>query len=159
MKLYELTQGYLGIRRLLDEGQPFEQALADISEEFENKVESVAMMVRELEAESTAFQDEAKLFSDKAGAVAQKVASLKNYLSAQMQLTGKDKVIGKLLKVSLQNSPPSCAVIDEALIPVDFIRVIPERREPDRKAILNAYKEGASVPGTEIIIGKHIVIR
>ena len=160
MKLYELSTAYVALRDLIEEGQDFEESLNQISDEFDYKVESVAKMVREFEAEAKALSEEGKKFMERANAANNKAASLKSYLLNEMQAVGKDKIEGKLLKVALQKSPPSCHVINEAEIPADFIRIIPEQREPDKKAIIDAWKQGTVVPGVEIQADKkYVVIR
>ena len=145
MKLYELAESYHRIEALFDEeGADWEKALDEITEDFNTKAESVAKMVREFEAE-------AKIYSDKASAATNKARSLKAYLQANMLATGIQNVKGQLLNIFLQKSPPSCNIIDESQIPDEYIRVIPEQKEPDRKAIIEAHKKGITVPGVEII--------
>lgn len=145
MRLYELTAGYLEVERLMEEDGDWEAALNAISEEFDQKVDSVAKAIRSYEAEAKAYQEEAKRLGDKARATANKGTSLENYLLRQMQAVGKDKVDG-LFKVSVRISPPSCSILDETQITPQFMRLIPERFEVDKKAIIEAWKKDGSVP-------------
>lgn len=153
IKLYELANAYQEVERLMEEDGDWEAALNTIAEEFDQKVDSVAKAIRSYEAEAKAYQDEAKRLGDKAAATAGKSTSLKGYLLHQMMAVGKDKVDG-LFKVSVRTSPPSCVVDDESKIPQQYLRHIPEKYEPDKKAIIDAWKADGSVPeGATIVDG------
>ena len=62
-----------------------------------------------------------------------------------------------MLKVRLQNSPPSCEVLDETWVPEKYREVITTIKI-DRKAIIGEWKAGTEVPGTKVTQGKFIRI-
>jgi hypothetical protein len=49
-----------------------------------------------------------------------------------------------------RKSPPSCQVLDPSLIPDEYLRIVPEVREPDRKKLLTDLKEGVIIPGAKL---------
>ena len=141
IKLYELTKAYQEVERLMEEGGDWEEALNTIAEQFDEKVDSVAKAIRSYEAEAKAYKEEAEILISKARTAANKMDRLEDYLLRQMIAVGKDKVDG-LFKVSVRLNPPSVVVVDEGAIPADFLRHIPESWEPDKKAIMDKWREG-----------------
>ena len=83
------------------------------------------------------------------------------YLLAEMTKTNIDKVKEDVISVSVQNSPPSCEVIELDQIPEQYIRVIPEQHEADKRLIIDHFKDtGEIIPGVDLIRDKkHVVIR
>ena len=154
MKLYELTEVY----RQLKEEEDFEVALGQIEDAFEAKAENVAKVIQELEAEAKAYEDEISRMAGVKAARENRVKSLKGYLQANMEAAGIEKIKGSVLSVALQNSPPSCEIVDESLVPDAF----KEERTTiyvNRKDILDEWKAGHEVPGTALTQSKHIRIR
>jgi len=160
MKLYELSEAY---RRIELEGDDYAIALNSIADEFDVKVENIAKLIREAEAEESTFKEEARRMSEKAGYAANRVARLKDYVRQNMEAIGRDKVQGKLFSVSVQDSTPSVVISDDASIPQEFLRHVPEEWQPDKKALLDYWKANGTIPdrvkGVEIHEGKHIRIR
>ena len=91
-------------------------------------------------------------------------------MQTAMQEVGLDKVGNGTLSVRLQNSPPSVEVLDESVIPSTFKRAkldmslsdLPEGLEylaevsVNRRAILEALKDGAEVQGTRVVQTQHV---
>lgn len=161
LKLWEIADAYLRISDFIGEDEGWQQALTDIAEEFDSKVENVAKMVKTFEAESKVYQEEAKRLGDKAGAAANRASSLKEYLLREMLTIGRDKIQGAIFKVSLMVSPPSCEVVNEEEVLKLWKRLIPERWEVDKKAILEAWRADGSVPSGVTIVDdkKHLLIK
>jgi hypothetical protein len=53
----------------------------------------------------------------------------------------------------------SVEIIDAAVIPIDYTRIIPERHEPDKVMIKDLLKKGTAVPGTELVTKNNIQIK
>lgn len=162
MKLYEITEGYQRVLDLMEEeGGDFTKALDDLAEAFNEKAENVAKVVRNLEAEAEVFANESQRMAQKATARKNQTAHLKDYLKGAMEQMGIENIKGQLLNVGLQNSTPTCEVlvaVEE--LPEEFVRVIPEKKEADKKALMAYYKEKGEVPdGVEVRQGRHIRIR
>ena len=83
---------------------------------------------------------------------------LKNYLLVEMLTANVLKVKKDVISVSVQNNPPSAELVDLELVPEQYVRVIPEKREPDKRAIIEHFKEtGEIVSGVDIITNKKFV--
>jgi len=68
------------------------------------------------------------------------------------------KVKRDVISVSVQNSPPSVELLDLEQVPEQYIRIIPEVKEPDKRAIIEHFKEtGEIISGIEVITNKKFV--
>lgn len=86
--------------------------------------------------------------------------ALKRYALAQMERMGKTEVPGELYTLKIQKNPPSVAVtVLLGALPPEFVRVIPEQREADKKALLAALKGGATIDGVTLTQSTRLVIR
>lgn len=129
-----------------------EALLSEIDAKADEKIERVALFVREQRALALAAKEE----RDRIGAVVKRrenaAASLTLYLQREMERLGKSKVTGLLCTVAIQNNPPSVKgepvmALDElyALRP-ELVRCVPASYALDRKAALDASKAGAALP-------------
>lgn len=76
---------------------------------------------------------------------------LEAYIKKNMEVADLKKIETPIGTFTLQKNPPSVEIIAEVAIPDDFKRTIPERKEPDKKKMLEAFKEGYDVPGAKYI--------
>ena len=161
MKLYELANGYEVVLSIMEEeGGDYVTALDQLAEEFDVKAEYIAKMVLNLSAEAKACKDEADRLAGKAKTATNKLQWLKQYLLNNMEKMRKEEIRGQVLSMRVQSNPPSCVVIDPAKIPDLYWRVIPEQREPDKKAILELYRNCEEVvDGVQIQRTKSLRIR
>ncbi|WP_108669518.1 siphovirus Gp157 family protein [Peribacillus acanthi] len=159
MKLYEMTTHYRQLLDMAEELDPevFQDTLEAIEEEIEDKAENVAKLIRTLDSDIEVIKAEEKRLADRRKALENKIVSVKTYLQEQMEIAGIDKVKRPTLTISIQNNPPSVSVLDESLIPSNFI--IPQPGKISKKDILAALKEGQFIPGAEIIQSKGVRIR
>jgi len=163
-KLYKLTENYQTIEAML--GQEIDyitqeeviQTLANIKDEFEEKVSSIGKLVLELKSDIESVKAEEDRLAKRRVAFANKMEWLKNYLLVEMQSANILKVKRDVISVSVQNNPPSAELIDIDEVPEQYIRVIPEKRELDKKAIIEHFKDtGEIVSGVDIITDKKFV--
>lgn len=154
-KLYELAGEYqklIGAITETEDGEvtpEMETALANVQGEFTAKAENIAKLIRNIESDEDALRAEAKRLSDRAKACANKSDWLKNYLKDNMRMMSIDKIKGEVLSLAIRPSPPSCKVVDDSKIPDVYIHT---ERVVDKKAIIDSFKHGGSVPdGVEII--------
>ena len=166
-KLYALTDRYKVIEGMLDREienisqEEIVQTLANIEDEFDDKVCSIGKLVLELKSDAESVRAEEDRLARRRSAFTNKMEWLKNYLLTEMLATNIFKVKQDVISVSIQNNPPSAELIDLELVPEQYIRVIPEKQEPDRRAIIEHFKEtGEIVSGIDMILDKkHITIR
>ena len=162
--LYELVAQHQDLARLAEEEELDPQALADTLEGLEGQIElkaqSVAMVVRNLEADAEAIAEAAKQMQLRARRLEERADAIKTYLLTNMQATGITKISCKYFTISLRKNPPRVDISDEAAIP-DRFRVWPDPPPPaiDRKALLEALKKGEAVPGAGIAQSERVEIR
>jgi hypothetical protein len=158
-KLYELTDQYKWLEKVLDEAEEElpKDALDAIKTKIEDKAEDIAKLVRSYEVGSESIQAEIDRLAKRSKSLANKAIWLKGYLQQEMQVAGIEKIKRDLFTISLRPCPPSVNITNLDLIPLPFRRVIPETWQPDKKAILDLYKEKDGevvIPGVEIISDK-----
>lgn len=152
--LFALTQDYRAAAlKLADLDLPPEvvsDTLESLSGEVEAKAQNVAHMVRAFEADAAACKEWAKAAADRAKAIENRAASLRDYLANCMHACEITKIEGPGITLSFRKS--SAVVVDEPdLIPAQFMRQAePPPPAPDKKAIGDAIKAGQDVPGARI---------
>lgn len=141
--LYELSQNYINaLDFLTDPEQDIDQQTAvdtieSLDGELDDKIANVARMIATLEHQADGIEEVAKRQKERAKAIANKAAWLRDYLKDSMQKTGHDKVDALDISVKLAKTPASVKVTDEALIPEEFWRIKTET-VVDKTAIKNA---------------------
>jgi hypothetical protein len=175
MRLYEIGAAYRGALLALEEARAAEVILPDgeivlgataqaeadllhaafdaIGDAFDQKAESIAMLMRELDAEAEAVKAEEARLSRRRKALESHAARLKDYLRACFVSAGRDKLKTGLFSFSIGKPRASVQVVDLEAIPEDLLRVVPETREPDKIAIKKALDSGREVPGVCLVEG------
>lgn len=163
-KLYALTDRYKTIENMLDREIEYisqdeiRETLANIKDDIEEKVCSIGKLVLELRNDIESVKTEEDRLAKRRAGFTSKMEWLKNYLLVEMQSANTLKVKKDVVSVSVQNNPPSAELIDIEQVPEQYIRIIPEKREPDKKTIIEHFKEtGELVPGVNIITDKKFV--
>lgn len=174
-KLYEIADA----REILEswvaesEGEwtpEMEALLADLDGKADEKIERVALYIRELTAAAAGVKVEEDRLTARRKAREKAVESLKAYLMREMDRLGKTKVQGLLATVAIQRNPPSvtCDLSDDALHDAwlsqdtlgEFVREVPASYRIDREQVLLAYKNGGVVPEPIMVtVGSHVRIR
>ena len=159
VKLYELTHQYKQLQDMADDLDPLtlQDTLEAIEESIEDKAENTAKLIRSWEAEAKAIKEEEKRLADRRKALENRISNTKAYLFEQMEIAGLDKVKRPTLTVSIANNPPSVEVIDPDLIPSLFM--IDQEPKIDKKAILEALKNGSEIDGCALKQDKGLRIR
>ena len=119
-----------------------------MGEELEVKAENIAKLIKTLEVDIAGFKEEEKRLSDRRKSLENRVKNLKEYLDGAMKLTSKTKFKGKLFSFNIQKNAPGVSILDEKLIPKEYL--IEQAPVIDKKAILNDLKNGEDIPGVEI---------
>lgn len=124
--------------------------LESLSGELEVKAQSVAHVVRSIEASAAAMLQWAREAQDRARAAQARADHLRDYLSAALLGCGIQRVEGPGIALSFRKS--SAVVIDEpALLPAQYLRQPePPPPAPDKRALGDALKNGADVPGAHL---------
>jgi transcriptional regulator of heat shock response len=159
MRLYDLTQSYLQVLEMAEdmEMEVLKDTLESIQDAIEDKAENLAKLIRCLEADAKILKEEESRLADRRKSFENRIASCKEYLQNQMEVAGLDKVKRPTVTVSIQSNPPSVEVIDESLIPSEYM--VPQPSKIDKKSILTALKDGLVIEGCTMKQGKGLRIK
>lgn len=127
--------------------------LDQLEMERDTKIENIALYIKNLTADAEALKAEKQSFADRQKAAENKAESLKKYLANYLagQKFSTPKVAISFRKTSSVN------VTDMSLLSKEYLKFADPT--PDKTAIKNAIKAGASVAGAEIVEGQSISIK
>lgn len=157
MNLYELTQNYLQVLEMAENGEDLADTLEALEDAIEVKAENTAKVIKQLEANAEMLANEARRLSERKSAIENNVRNLKSYLQDQLDKCGKTKIKGEIFTVALQNNPQSVDIINESLIPSAYF--IQQEPKLDRKELLTHLKAGEEIAGVTIKQTKSLRIR
>lgn len=160
MKLFELTDNYNQILDMIDEGaEGLQDTLESLEGAIEDKVDGIGRVLKALEYNTKAIKEEEQRLSQRRKTLENEANNLKVYLASQLDKIGKKKVKGTLYSANIQNNPPSVNVLDTEKIPEEYW-VIPEvQPQLNKKALLQALKDGKEVEGATMTQGSSLRIR
>lgn len=167
LKLYEIADARAILDEWLSESEgeitpELEAMLAEVAEDGAEKIERVALYVRERRAHAAAVKEE----RDRLDAIVKRETkaadSLLEYLHRQMDALNTPRVIGKLCTVAIQkNSQPAvlCSVdafnLNDILLRKETISYTVDREE-----VLRRWKANEHLPAEiSVVQGSHVRIR
>jgi chromosome segregation ATPase len=133
------------------------------------KIDSIVSVIKNNEHIAQGMRDEAQALVSRARSHENVAARLKHYLADCMRRLGERRIETVRSLVSLRQSPPAVrtsGTLDE--VPEKWIRIIPQRRELDARAVLADLRAENRLPsepgrhemeGVVVLIGEHIHIR
>lgn len=152
MKLYEIDQAIMG---LVDEtGEIIDiEAFDSLQMEREEKIEGIALYIKDLKAEAEALKAEKMAFAERQKVAENKMESLKNYLAYALkgQAFKSTKAVVSFRKTQ-QVDIPDIYALDE-----NFLRY--KEPEADKTAIKEAIKAGQIVKGATLIENTSVIIK
>jgi len=175
--LYDLSEQY---KNLLDfaeeENIDISETLLGIAETLDQRMESLVLTVKTLEAQSDVIDSEIVRLKGKKQAVENHVNRIKTYTKELLEASGRTKAGGPLGSVSIQNSPMSLVVDNQNLIPEDYMKAslvvqmneLPDelsghpslKLSVDKKAILDlARHDDFEISGTHSERKQHVRFR
>ncbi|MER2153573.1 MAG: siphovirus Gp157 family protein [Solibacillus sp.] len=159
--IYEITDKYKFIQQLIEDGAPeeaFIEALNAIDGELAEKLENYASVMKNIESDIAGIKAEEGRLAERRKAMENSIKRMKENMQLAMDASGEKKLKGEKFTFTVQKNPPSLKVLDDAVIPPQYISV-EEVRNIDKKAILAELKNGAEISGVEIQQGESIRIR
>lgn len=121
--------------------------------EREQKIENVALWIKNLLSDAEQYKEEKDAFAEKERAAKARAEKLKEYL--------RDALAGekfKTTRVNVYYSSSNRVIVDDVLnLPPRFVRFADP--EPDKKEIMAAIKAGEEVVGAHIESSQSIVIK
>lgn len=157
MNLYELSADLVTLRDM-HEVEEVEQIKAIIEAEIETKSTGIIAVVRNLESTVDAIDTEIKRLTDLKKVKKNNIDRLKEYTKECMELRGVKKLETSLGNISIRKTPGSVNILDEAIIPLDYI-TIEEVKKVDKKALLKDLKDGLAIDGVELKTGTSLTIK
>lgn len=166
MKLYELTNDYLALLEAIDNGEIPEEAIADTLESIttciEEKADSIACALKNLDAECSAIKAEETRLAERRKAKERAYERIKQYLSETLQRAGLDKIETARNKITFRKSE-SVELDEEA-----FIKWAEVNRDDlltysapkiNKTEVKRALKDGIEIVGAELRINQNIQIK
>lgn len=155
MKLYDIAEIYENLENI-DDDVAVSAAMDAVDAAVEEKLESTAKVIRNLEAEAEALEAEEKRLKARKMAVRNRIADIKGYVQQNLEAMGKDKVTSGIFKWSIQANAPSVNILDESLIPDDYWKI---ERKPMKTEIKKAIEAGELTEGVELVRTKSLRLR
>lgn len=160
--LYELNQAVLAV---LENGLVFDEETGEIIWDEENldalemerndKLESVALFIKNLESEAAAIRAEEKLLAERRGVKERKAERMRSYLSDSMTAFGDTRIETPRCVVSFRKSQ-AVEIEDEALIPSSWITYKPSI---NKAGIKKALRAGDFVHGAQLVERQNLQIK
>ena len=144
MNLYEIDQAIL---ELIDPetGEILDyEAFEQLQMERDQKIENIALWIKNLTAEAKALKEEEQTFAARRKAAENKAESLKKYLDTILQ---GNPVKTTKFAVTYRRTE-SCVIDDIYKIPEEYLRY--KEPEADKTALKKALKEGQAISGVHL---------
>jgi len=142
MNLYELTNEFMELLQMAEDGEFDQETIADTLEgiggEIEVKADGYAKIIKTLEGEALAYKAEIERLSKNKKAIESNATTLKKSLEKAMIATGKTKFKTSLFSFGIRKNPPSVDIVDDAIVPKMF--KVEQEPRVDRKAVLDYIK-------------------
>lgn len=157
MTLYEIEQAILDTVDM-ETGEIIDcEKLDALTMERDQKIENIALWVKNLEADAKAYKEEKDSFAQKQKAAENKVKSLKEYLSRFLAGTTYKST---KVNIGFRKSESVDVFSLESLIEygnADYLKY--KEPEADKTAIKAALKSGANIPGCILVESNNIQIK
>lgn len=127
-----------------------------VSGSLADKIEACAAVIARLEAEEAACKEMAASYAAKEKARGNEVARVKSYVLEQMQRAKLARSKGAVHTVWLAESKRVDVTDVRLLEGSRFMRVVPAKHEPDKKAIKAALDAGEAVDGARLVTDEHV---
>lgn len=157
--LYNLTGDYAQVQQMIEDGtEGLEDTLESIEGALSDKLESYAMVIRNIESDVEGLKGEEKRLADRRKTMENGIKRMKVSMQDSMSSTGERKIQGEKFTFTVQKNPPALKLLDESLIPKEFVAVT-TISTIDKKAIMERLKANDEIPGAQISQGESLRIR
>lgn len=164
MTLYEISNEYEVFLNLVETGEIPEEAISDtlesIQDEFEQKADNVACIIKNLVAESEALKQERTKLEEREKTKRNQAERLKHYLSGQMQRLGKNKIESARNVISFRKST-RLQIEDEELFKAKHLDLCNKEIKITipKAEITKLIKSGEEISGAALIENKNLTIK
>lgn len=167
--LYQLTGEFLALANKLSDMDMDEATIRDTlegSEEqmaIEVKLQGYEMVARTIEAPVAAIDAEIARLQALRSSVVKRSDALRARMLDAMVAMDVQKITCPLFQISRRNNPEKTVILDERLIPAEFMRTPepppPPKPAPDKTAIKAALKAGQEVQGAKLERSERLVVQ
>jgi hypothetical protein len=119
------------------------EMIAESESAFRGKAERICQFRANLMGDAEMFKVEEARLVRRRLVKEHKAAALKMYLDLAMTKIKSDKLEVGVFRLRMQKNTPSVTIINQAELPEDYIRVVPEIREPNKVKIKQDFEIGA----------------
>lgn len=162
MQLYKLSDNYqravIDIEAMFEAGDIDQTTLADTLEGLEGEVKdkaiNVALHIKNLRSDLAQLEDAKKSFDARIKQTKSSLEFYEGYLDTNLVKSGISEIKTDKVVIKYKKLPDVVEVAPDAVIPDDFARIIPESREPDKRAIMEVLKTGAELGFASLITGR-----
>lgn len=150
MTLYELTNDWLQLMTMLEEGADedvINDTLEGLDYEIEQKADGYARVIRNMEADIAGLKAEIDRMTNRKKVLENNITRLKANLQNSMEITGKTKFKTDLFSFNVQNNPAAVIMDEQYLenIPEEYL--IPREPKLDKKKLAADLKAGVDLEG------------
>lgn len=166
--LYQLTGDFLALANKLSDMDLDEATIRDTLEgsdekmAIEVKLQGYEMVSRTIESPLPAIDAEIARLQGLRAEIVKRADALRNKMLAAMQAMELQKITCPLFQISRRNNPEKTVILDESLIPAEFMRTPepppPPKPTPDKAAIKAALKAGQEVQGAKLERTERLVV-
>ena len=154
MKLYEITNDLRELNALAEAGELTLEMIEDTVEaldmQFDDKARGVLIVRAQQLASVGVIDAEIERLTALKKSAANSADRLTDYLKMNMLALGRDNLALDLFKVTLKKPGKMLGAIDEATLPDEYWKTVPETRKVDKVALLRAAK-AETIAGVEIV--------
>lgn len=159
-KLYELANQYEQVLSMVNDEvdmDALKDTLEGLEGEITDKAESIAKLMKSIEADETAIKAEEERLYNRRKALENRRTSIKEYLEQQLTYAKIDKIKGAVFTISMQDNPPSVHIQDDAIVPEKYY--VPQPAKLDKRTLLEDLKAGAEYEGIALEQTRSVRIR
>lgn len=132
-----------------EQQKEMDKYLDELAGQESDKIDSFAAFIREETARALYYKEEAKRLASKAKTAEERIGFLKARYLYIMKENGIEKIKGNAYQISIRHTPrveiENVADLDDL-----YCRIVPEKREADKKVIAEALKGGVQIPGCRL---------
>jgi len=129
-------------------GEVFE--LGELEAKLADKVEGCHTVLKRYKAIADGARAEQKRLGERAAMYTRRAESLSAYVLACLQAIGERKVVTDTVTASIRKGSERVDVLDESLVPDDYIKSNPS---VDKTLVKGALKAGVEIPGVALSVG------
>lgn len=158
--LYELAADFKAVATRLEEMELDDETIRDTLDgyaaDFDNKVISIASLIRNLETTAEAIKQAEAQMAARRKTIESKAEWLRQYIINNMQATGRIEVDCPMFAIKVKTNRPTVVVAEDACIPSAYLRVT---TSPDKKALKDALDAGEVIKGVSLVSSTTLSIK